>query len=432
MLETLWAHDGNVSKAADEARDVLIAESFRQFHDDGVGAEQSPTYTAFTCEWYLLAFKVAAQAGRRFPPEVVARIGAAGECLRWFVDESGNHSRIGDDDEGRVITSGVGHEPDYVASIIQSIAAAAARDDIAIAVAKPSLRSMLFGWPAYAPAAAEGMRLFASGGYSVGRRRLNGRNALVVFDHGPLGYLAIAAHGHADALALTLHLDGAPVVVDPGTYLYHAGGATRDRLRGTAAHNTLCIDGQDQSKIVGAFNWRNAANAHLVGYDRDGITDRIVGRHDGYVSRYGLICEREICLDDAGMTIRDNLVAVRADRGQSLQSIDIGFLLHPDLLAELDGCEVRVSRSGVPVMCFKVGPGLCVMLQRADYSPAFGVMRSTTRIVLSAINPEQRAFSLRIDIEPVAAGSAGAACIVGRSSDRQMQGALPDKSGVDA
>ncbi|MFG3757212.1 heparinase II/III-family protein, partial [Klebsiella pneumoniae] len=80
----------------------------------------------------------------------------------------------------------------------------------------------------------------------------------------PLGYLSIAAHGHADALSLLLHLDGQPVLVDAGTYLYHAGGAVRDRLRGTAAHNTLCLDGADQSQIAGAFNWRHAAKAQLI------------------------------------------------------------------------------------------------------------------------------------------------------------------------
>lgn len=432
ILETLWSRGGIGPSAADEAREVLIAEAFRQFHDDGVGAEQSPTYTAFTCEWYLLAFKVASQAGRSFPRDVVARIGAAGECLHWFIDESGNHPRIGDDDEGRVISSGAGHEPDYVASIAQSIAAATDRDDVVIAGVKPGLRSTLLGWRAGVPSAADGTRIFARGGYSVCRKRLNGRTALVAFDHGPLGYLAIAAHGHADALALALHLDGEPVLVDPGTYLYHAGGATRDRLRGTAAHNTVCIDGQNQSKIVGAFNWRDAANAHLASCDRDGATDRIVGRHDGYVGRYGLICEREVCIDDAGLTIRDNLIAVGADRRQSLQSIDIGFLLHPDLTAELDDSEVRVSRAGVPVMSFRGATGLRARLQRADYSPAFGVMQSATRIVFSATDSKQRAFSLRIDVELATSGISVGACIAGHHSDRLMQDEFPQVSGVDA
>jgi hypothetical protein len=66
-------------------------------------------------------------------------------------------------------------------------------------------------------------------------------------DHGPLGYLSIAAHGHADANAVTLSLDDRPILVDPGTYLYYSCGKWRDWFRGTRAHNTLNVQGADQS-----------------------------------------------------------------------------------------------------------------------------------------------------------------------------------------
>ena len=40
-------------------------------------------------------------------------------------------------------------------------------------------------------------------------------------DIGALGYLSIAAHGHADALAVTLNKDGEEIISDPGTGSYH-------------------------------------------------------------------------------------------------------------------------------------------------------------------------------------------------------------------
>ncbi len=40
-------------------------------------------------------------------------------------------------------------------------------------------------------------------------------------DAAPLGFLSIAAHGHADALSFILHVDGSPILVDPGTFMYH-------------------------------------------------------------------------------------------------------------------------------------------------------------------------------------------------------------------
>jgi hypothetical protein len=40
-------------------------------------------------------------------------------------------------------------------------------------------------------------------------------------DAAPLGFLSIAAHGHADALSFILHVDGSPILVDPGMFTYH-------------------------------------------------------------------------------------------------------------------------------------------------------------------------------------------------------------------
>lgn len=68
----------------------------------------------------------------------------------------------------------------------------------------------------------------------------------LVFDCGPLGE---GNHGHFDALSFELHACGRPLVVDPGRYTYSEAGATNWRVhfRGTAAHNTVCVDGLTQT-----------------------------------------------------------------------------------------------------------------------------------------------------------------------------------------
>src|SRR5206468_507056 len=65
-----------------------------------------------------------------------------------------------------------------------------------------------------------------------------------VVDAGPLGYTAIAAHGHADALSFTLSVGGSEFLIDPGTCAYHTQERWRQYFRGTAAHNTLRVDGR--------------------------------------------------------------------------------------------------------------------------------------------------------------------------------------------
>lgn len=69
----------------------------------------------------------------------------------------------------------------------------------------------------------------------------------LVFDCGPLGE---GNHGHFDCLSFELSAHGRPLVVDPGRHTYSEAGAVNWRVhfRGTAAHNTVCVDGRDQTR----------------------------------------------------------------------------------------------------------------------------------------------------------------------------------------
>jgi hypothetical protein len=49
------------------------------------------------------------------------------------------------------------------------------------------------------------------------------------------------------------------VIVDPGTYCYHREPRWRNHFRSTAAHNTVVLDGADQSEMLGPFMWGRRA-----------------------------------------------------------------------------------------------------------------------------------------------------------------------------
>jgi hypothetical protein len=94
--------------------------------------------------------------------------------------------------------------------------------------------------------------------------------------------LSIAAHGHADALSLLLWVEELEFLIDPGTYAYHTQPEWRAYFRGTAAHNTVTIDGLDQSVSGGNFMWTRHGNAvcKAIRVDAEGAV--ITGEHDGY------------------------------------------------------------------------------------------------------------------------------------------------------
>ncbi len=101
-------------------------------------------------------------------------------------------------------------------------------------------------------------RVFADSGLVVMRRG----EVSALFDAGPFGPWS-AGHSHADTLSLVVSSGGEEVLIDPGTYTY-MDPDWRDAFRGTAAHNTVRIDGRNQAVPGGPFRWMNKPEVRLV------------------------------------------------------------------------------------------------------------------------------------------------------------------------
>ena len=368
----------------DVGRKGLEEQAQRQFHTDGVGVEQSPTYAAYSLEWFILAGTSAEAAGRPFSGAYRSRLALATEHLAWFLDEAGVPPRIGDDDEGRVLQIGQEQEPRYVASVVAAAQRWLGLPEIVSGRRDPALRDVLTPAPVQAPEpmpAPTGFSTFPEGGYSIWRQPTARGLLLLAMDHGPLGFLAIAAHGHADALSVWLRWGTEPILTDAGTYLYHAGGDERDRFRGTSAHNTLMVERTDQSRISGPFNWSRHAQSRLL---RSGSTE-VVAQHDGYLRRYGLIHRRALVFEPARILIIDSLLG-QARRSKTAWSL--GYTLDPAVAVEIEGARARVTTpQGRIVVMTSQGIDGEATSQWQDveglYSPAFNARRPARRLELS-------------------------------------------------
>ncbi|EIC23468.1 heparinase II/III family protein [Thiorhodovibrio frisius] len=348
-------------------RRVLAREAERQFHADGVPAEQSPTYGAFSAELLWCAQASASAAGRPLPAVVDARLAAFAEFIAWLQDAEGQVPAIGDDDEGRVLWLDAA-EPSYPVSVCRRFALPAATSPT-------------------------GLHTFTEGGYTVVREQRAGHRLALLFDHGPLGYLTIAAHGHADALAILVTLDGKPLFVDPGTYLYHSGGAWRDWFRGTRAHNTVNVDGVDQSRISGPFNWSHKARARLESA-RDGADWSITAAHDGYRKPFGVLHRRTLSATDQGFAIHDRL---EGGLIAPARRAEIVFQLAMDCEARSVGDAILIRRAGrdIATVAFDTPGDLC-LAQGGELgegggwiSPRFGIKLPATRISWVGRIPQQ-------------------------------------------
>ena len=73
------------------------------------------------------------------------------------------------------------------------------------------------------------------------------------------------------------------MLIDPGTYAYHTQKKWRAYFRGTSAHNTVRVDGLEQSTPGGNFMWLAKANACCETWLPGPEADCFSGSHDGYM-----------------------------------------------------------------------------------------------------------------------------------------------------
>jgi hypothetical protein len=100
----------------------------------------------------------------------------------------------------------------------------------------------------------------------------------------------------ADQLHIDLWWNGINLAVDPGTYLYNGPAPWNNGLAGTAVHNTITIDGQEQMRRASRFLWLDWAHASGRAYssrDDHNDIDTFEGEHDGY-HRLGVTHHRTV------------------------------------------------------------------------------------------------------------------------------------------
>jgi Heparinase II/III-like protein/Heparinase II/III N-terminus len=111
-----------------------------------------------------------------------------------------------------------------------------------------------------------------------GYLRLENDHIVVIFDAAPLGPDYQPGHGHADVLSFEVSCRGRRALVNSGTSTYDPG-PVRAFERGTAAHNTIRVDGVDQSEMWAAFRVARRAQPFDVRTDHRSFVE---GAHDGY------------------------------------------------------------------------------------------------------------------------------------------------------
>lgn len=353
-------------------------EALKQNFIDGVNREQAIWYQHEVADMMLLSGLVCRANGIEFDQAFWQRLETMLEFIAGLMDTGGNMPMIGDSDDAVMVR--FNREPGF--DVYQSLLATGAvlfgRADFKAKAKRFDDKSRwLLGDEAakqfdalIAPTYESPRRYFPQGGYCVlGEHFGLPEETRVVMDCAPLGYLSIAAHGHADALAFTLSVAGEELLIDPGTYAYHTHKQWRDYFRSTRAHNTVCVDGQDQSVMGGNFIWLKHAAATFEACELDVPLERVTGNHDGYLRLADpLRHRREVIFDKAAgtLSVLDTLECKKRHQ------VDIHWHCHEEAEVSLLDSGVEIVRDRGKVTLTMEDNRFLLRLARGEESPPLG------------------------------------------------------------
>lgn len=107
-------------------------------------------------------------------------------------------------------------------------------------------------------------------GFYIFKKTIDGHNWKLIVDAGQPGPQYIPGHAHCDAMSFELFCNGKPIVANCGTYAYQC--KERTFFRSTAAHNTVMVEGTEQSQCWGAFRLAKRSSTKVLDVTNDSIT----------------------------------------------------------------------------------------------------------------------------------------------------------------
>lgn len=223
-----------------------------QVRSDGAHFEQSTYYHVYALD--MFRFHALLQATL---PAYQAKLRSMSEFLDAVMGPARRLPFFGDDDGGRLFHPYGRHAEYGRATLATSGLVRDARDLLPQALWW--LGPSAFDVPARAGIWAS--RLFSEIGLAV----ITDGDIHIVIDAGPFGPWS-SGHSHSDTLGLTVRIGEEDILIDPGTYTYVGNPWERDWFRGSAAHNTIRIDGLDQAVPSGPFGWRNQPKVRILSF----------------------------------------------------------------------------------------------------------------------------------------------------------------------
>jgi hypothetical protein len=366
---------------------VILHEAKRQVREDGVYFEQSLYYHVYALDFLLHTRTLAARNGINIPAALDNTLRSLLEVVQ-AISQSNPPQGFGDDDGGRVFDP----RRNRSQHLIDPLAVGAVLFESSELRSVASLTEeaiWLFGRQAvtafagpFVPPTRRSACFEAAGVYVMAGPA---ENEQLVIERGPRNS-GRGGHAHADSLSVTVSWRGRPWLIDPGTYCYVCAGKDREQFRGTAAHNTLMVDGSNQAAADGHFAWAAMPAVRTDKWIAGETFSLFLGNHTGYEHLRDPVLHRRLVFHLHGRfwLVQDQIL------GKEDHRVDCSWHFAPDLVVQGHGntCVAATPGDGDVIerlaLIFSAGPNWSWKLGSAEASPVYGKKERTSVLRISA------------------------------------------------
>ncbi|MCU1272467.1 MAG: putative Heparinase family protein [Acidobacteriaceae bacterium] len=356
---------------------MVLQEAARQINPDGMHFEQSVYYHVYALDFFLHAALLASANGVELPADFENTLERMLHAL-YLLGRAGPPPRFGDDDGGRLFDS-MRNRDEHLLDPLATGAVLFGRGDFkALSQELCEETIWLLGeagvlaWDSLEPqpVPVSSASLESSGIYILVAPP--SKSQLIV-KSGP-SRAQTRGHAHADAMSLCLQSSGHALLIDAGAYEYVGEGGERNLFRGTAMHNTLTVDGQDQAEPDDPFSWKQEIGAKTERWIVGETFDLIIGSHSGYSRLPDPVTHRRwiVGLRSGAFLVRDVI------EGEGEHRLELSWQLSPDLqMQQKDLFRVKQSSQGLAIVTVQ-SHGWSEEVHKGPWSPVYGLQRSTT------------------------------------------------------
>jgi hypothetical protein len=329
------------------------SETNRQFLDDGVHFECSTSYHRLCLEMVLWVHSLAKHRGFNLSRSVEERLAKMCAFTSAYTRPDGLAPLIGDNDDGRLMSTGLGDINDH--SYLYS--------DSYNSVSKTNLLLISGGELPDFASPTDFLACEKSGLFICWRSTYH-----LIVRAGRLAHLG--AHAHCDQLSFELSIHGTPVFVDRGSYVYTSDPYNRNRYRGTHAHNVLAVNEAEQNRMIGMlFGYVDDTQTQVL----KATNQEIIAQHTGFKSldRPTLAHKRLFRIKNGGTSIDivDHIINVEKD-----DSIHWFFHLNSGLTPDISDHQVLISKNGDYICSLVFPEHISIESERFHHSPSYGCL----------------------------------------------------------